>query len=99
MARPQVSLAMTSTGCYLVVAGTAAATPDAQLIRQLWHPTYRAWFPDGKDDREATALRVSVARVDYWEPPRSRAIRVVQAITAVVRRRPVETPMKTITGL
>ena len=99
MARPQVGLTMSGTGCYLVVAGTAAALREPALIRRLWRPTYRAWFPDGKDDREATALRVSVNRVDYWEPPRSRLIRVVQAVKAVVTRRAVETPMKTITGL
>ena len=99
MARPQVGLTMSTTGCYLVVAGTAAALREPELIRRLWRPTYRAWFPDGKDDREATALRVSVNRVDYWEPPRSRFIRVAQAVKAVVTRRAVETPMKTITGL
>jgi general stress protein 26 len=99
MARPQVGLTMSSTGCYFVVAGTAAVLREAGLIQQLWRPTYRAWFPDGMNDREATALRMSVSRVDYWEPPRSRLIRVVQAVKAVVTRRAVETPMKTITGL
>ena len=97
MARPQVGLTMSSTACYLVVTGTAAAVRDPELIRQLWRPTYRAWFPDGKNDREATAIRVSVGRVDYWEPPRSRLIRVAQAVKAVVTRRAVDTPMKTIT--
>ena len=99
LTRPQVGLTMSGTGCYFVVAGTAAALRDPQLIRQLWHPTYRAWFPDGKDDREATILRVTVDRVDYWEPPRSRLIRVAQAVKAVVTRRAVVTPMKTISGL
>jgi general stress protein 26 len=98
-ARPQVGLTIVGPGSYVVVTGTAAASREQGLIRRLWKPTYRAWFPDGKDDREATALRVTVDRVDYWEPPRSRLIRVVQAVKAVVTRRAVETPMKTITGL
>lgn len=98
-AQPQVGLTISSTGCYLVVTGTAAVLRDPELIRHLWHPSYRAWFPDGKDDREATALRVSVNRVDYWEPPRSRVIRLAQAVKAVVMRRAVETPMQTIAGL
>ena len=99
MARPHVGLTMSSAGCYFVVTGTAAAVRDPDLIRMLWRPTYRAWFPDGKSDREAAALRVSVGRVDYWEPPQSRVIRVVQAVKAIVTRRAVDTPMKTITGL
>lgn len=97
-ARPQVALTLNSAGCQLVVVGTAAALRDPDLIRQLWRPTYRAWFPDGRGDREAAALRMSVSRVDYWEPPPSRVIRLVQAVKAIITRRAVDTPMKTITG-
>jgi general stress protein 26 len=97
-ARSQVGLTLSTAGCYFVVAGTAEALRDPELIRRLWHPTYRAWFPDGKDDRDATALRVRVDRVDYWEPPRTRLRRVAQAVKAVVTRRAINTPMKTITG-
>ena len=99
IARPQVGLTMSSIACYLVVTGTAAAMRDPKLIRQLWRPTYRAWFPDGKNDHEAIAICVSVGRVDYWEPPRSRLIRIAQAVKAVITRRTVDTPMKTITRL
>ena len=98
-ARPQVGLTMISTGCYLVLTGAAVTSREPRLIQRLWRPTYRAWFPDGSDYREAIALCVTVDRVDYWEPPRSRLIRVAQAVKAVVTRRAVETPMKTITGL
>jgi hypothetical protein len=44
-------------------------------------------------------LRVTVERVDYWEPPRSRLLRLAQAIKAIVTRRAADTPMKTIDGL
>jgi general stress protein 26 len=98
-ARPQVVLTMISGSCYLVVAGTAAMSRDQKLIQRLWQPTYRAWFPDGKGDAEATVLGVTADRVDYWEPPRSRLIRVAQAVQAVVTRKAIETPMKTIAGL
>ena len=96
-ARPQVG--HQQRGLLLVVAGTAAALREPELTQQLWCPTYRAWFPDGKDDREATALRVRVNRVYCWEPPRSRLIRVVQAVTAVATGRAVETFMKTVTRI
>jgi general stress protein 26 len=98
-ARPQVGLTMISANCYFVVAGSAHISRDPELIRRLWSPTYRAWFPDGKDDREATVIRVAVERLDYWEPPSSPLIRVVQAVKAVLTRRAVDTPMKTLDGL
>jgi general stress protein 26 len=97
--RPQVGLSIISTNCFIVVAGFAQLSRDPDLIRRLWSPTYRAWFPDGKDDREATAIRVVVDRIDYWEPPSSRVARLVQAVKAVLTRRAVETPMKTVDGL
>jgi len=94
--RPQVALTMIVANCYFVVFGSAYATRDPELIRRLWHPSYRAWFPAGKDDREATALRVVIARVNYWEPPGGHWRRLLQAARAIVTGTAVETPMKTI---
>jgi general stress protein 26 len=97
--RPQVLLTLLTAGCYFVVLGSASASRDPDLIRRLWHPSYRAWFPAGKDDREAAAIRVVINRVNYWEPPRSRVLRLFQAVKAIVTRRAVDTPMKTLDGL
>jgi hypothetical protein len=44
-------------------------------------------------------LCVTVDHVDYWEPPRSRLIRLVQALKAVITRRPADTPMQSLDGL
>ena len=98
-ARPHIGLSIFADNCFLFAAGSAYISRDAGLIRRLWHPTYRAWFPDGKDDREATVIRVEVERVDYWEPPSSQVIRVVQAVKAVLTRRGVDVPKKTVDGL
>ena len=89
---------MISGKCYVVMAGSARVSRDPELIRRLWSPTYRAWFPDGKDDREATVIRVVVERIDYWEPSGSPIARLVQAVKALLTRRAVETPMKTLDG-
>jgi general stress protein 26 len=97
VARPKVSLTIISTNCYLVINGSAHISRDPELIRR-WSPTYRAWFPDGQADREASAIRVAVERIDYWEPPTSRIVRLVQAVKAVVTREAVDTPRKTLDG-
>jgi general stress protein 26 len=94
--RPQVALTVIIADRYLVVLGSAQALRDPVLIRRLWHPSYRAWFPAGKDDREALVLRMVIDSVNYWEPPRSHWRRIAQAVKAVITRRAVETPMKTI---
>jgi general stress protein 26 len=97
--RPQVALTVISAGCYFVVLGAAYPTRDPELIRRLWRPSYRAWFPDGKDERDATALRLVIDSVNYWEPPRSGLLRLFQAVKAIVTGRAAETPMKTVGGL
>ena len=97
--RPQVGLSIISGNCFVVLTGSATLSRDPELIRRLWSPTYRAWFPDGKDDREATVIRIAVERIDYWEPPTSRVIRLAQPLKAILTRRAVETPMKTLDGL
>ena len=97
--RPEVALTMTAARSYFVVLGSASASRDPALIRRLWRPSYRAWFPDGTDDRDVIALRVAVRTVNYWEPTRAPFSRLFQAIKAILTRRPVDTPMDTIDGL
>jgi general stress protein 26 len=97
--RPDVALTMTAARSYFVLLGSASVSQDPGLIRRLWRPSYRAWFPDGKDDREAVALRVVIRTVNYWEPARAPFTRVFQAIKAILTHRPVDTPAKTIDGL
>ena len=50
---PQVALSIISANCFIVVAGSADLSRDPGLIRRLWSPTYRAWFPEA----ETTAKR------------------------------------------
>jgi general stress protein 26 len=97
-ARPQVGLTISGAHCHVVMAGSAYTSRDSELIRRLWSPTYRAWFPKGADDREAAVIRVVIERIDYWEPPASQVVRIAQAVKAVLTRRAVETPMKTLNG-
>jgi hypothetical protein len=52
----------------------------------------------GVDAPTASATRVAVERIDYWESPTSRIVRLVQAVKAVVTREAVDTPRKTLDG-
>ena len=69
--RPHVALRVINAGCYLVVLGLAYASQDPDLIRRLWRPSYRAWFPRAQMI-EPTVLRMVINKVNYWELPRSR---------------------------
>ncbi len=98
-AKAEVALTVNDGSCLLMVTGRANVLSDANLLDKLWHPTYRAWFPGGKGDRDVAIIRIAIDRVDYWEPPRSSVARIVEAAKALLTRTAVDTEMKTIGGL
>ena len=49
----------------------------------MWNPTYRAWFPKGPDDPDSAILTVTIDRVEYWDVPSSRLVRLWGVVRAV----------------
>jgi general stress protein 26 len=68
---------------YVYATGRGRVGRDEHLIEELWNPTYRAWFPGGRDDPEIAVLRIEVERVEYWDVPSSRLVRLWGAVTAL----------------
>ena len=89
---PRVNVAFVSGkgDRYVSVSGTAAATHDPARMRALWKPTYRAWFPGGPDDPDSAIFTVRVERIEYWDVPTSRLIRVWCAVKALATGQVVE---------
>jgi general stress protein 26 len=75
---------------YLVVQGTAVVVHDDHKVKQIWNPTYRAWFPKGRRDPEIVLVALRIARADYWLVPRSRLYRAAGAAKALLTRRRYE---------
>jgi general stress protein 26 len=75
---------------YVAVHGTAIVVRDDLKLKQIWNPTFRAWFPKGRRDPEIALVALRIARVDYWLVPRSRLSRVVGAAKALVTGRRYE---------
>ena len=61
---------------YVSVSGRATVTHDLERMRRLWNPTYRAWFPGGADDPDSAIFTVHIERVEYWDVPSSRLVRL-----------------------
>jgi general stress protein 26 len=68
---------------YVSVGGTATVVHDESRIRELWNPSYRAWFPGGPDDPDSAIFTVTIARVDYWDVPSSRMVRLWGVVKAL----------------
>jgi general stress protein 26 len=56
-----------SPTAYAVVHGKAAIVDDAERLKALWNRGADLYFPDGADTEEATLLRFSPTKGEYWD--------------------------------
>jgi general stress protein 26 len=84
--KPEVTLdyAEPKDSKYITLRGRAQAVNDRAKIKELWNPMYKAWFPDGEDDPEITALRVDVTEGDFWEANSSKIVMGIRYVAAAV---------------
>jgi general stress protein 26 len=88
--RVNVSFVSDKGDRYVSVSGVATATHDSARMRDLWNPTYRAWFPHGPDDPDSAILTVDIEQVEYWDVPTNRLVRLWCAVKALVTGQVVE---------
>ena len=83
-ADPRVNVAFVSDNGdrYVSVMGTGTIVHDPERMRAMWNPTYRAWFPHGPDDADSAILTVTIGRVEYWDVPSSRLVRLWGVVRA-----------------
>jgi general stress protein 26 len=89
---PKVNVAFVSDkgDHYVSVSGVADATHDPARMQKLWKPTYRAWFPGGPDDPDSAIFTVRIERIEYWDVPTSRLVRLWCAVKALATGQVVE---------
>ena len=89
---PRVNVAFVSDkgDHYVSVSGTAAVVHDPARMHALWKMTYRAWFPGGPDDPDSAIFTVRIERIEYWDVPTSRLVRLWCAAKALATGQVVE---------
>jgi general stress protein 26 len=89
---PRVNVAFVSGkgDRYVSVSGTATAVHDPARMHALWNITYRAWFPGGPDDPDSAIFTVRIERIEYWDVPTSRLVRLWCAAKALATGQVVE---------
>ncbi len=80
----RVNVVLQSGSRYVSVSGTATVDADRTRVAELWHESLRPWFPGGKDDESAVALRVDPITAEYWDTSGQSGMRYwVDALEAV----------------
>ncbi|WP_187260712.1 pyridoxamine 5'-phosphate oxidase family protein [Pontibacter beigongshangensis] len=79
-----LSYAKPGDNLYVSVSGRATLTRDKQKIEELWSPAMKAWFPDGKDDKNIGLIKVTIEQAEYWDSPNSAVVHLIGMAKAVI---------------
>lgn len=69
---------------YLSVLGNATVSTDRKKIDELWTPIAKAWFTDGKDDKDISVIKVTPHTAYYWDTKSNKMISMLKMLTAMV---------------
>lgn len=83
---PRVQLTFSNNSHYefLVVFGTAEITTDRSKIDELWDPSVKAWFPDGKEDPNLTLIRIRPQLAHYWATKGGKVVTLAKMLASAV---------------
>ncbi len=76
-ANPTVGVALSASGTWVSISGTAEIVEDSAKVHELWNSAVQAWFPEGPDDENVLLLRVHAEGAEYWDSPGSKVMTVL----------------------
>lgn len=80
----QLFFANTSNQEYLTVYGVATEVLDKGKIKELWTPIAKAWFNEGVDDEDISAIRVEPEDAFYWDTRNGRMVSLIKILASAV---------------
>jgi general stress protein 26 len=75
---------------YISISAKARVDKNQELIKRLWKPDWKAWFPNGPDDPSLCLIKLDVEHAEYWEPEGGRARVLVNMVKAFVTKEPAQ---------
>lgn len=72
------------TQTYASISGKAKVIRDTSLVKEMWNPLYRAWFPKGPEDPNIAVLKVVPEKAEYWDAPSNGMVYVIGLAKAVL---------------
>lgn len=97
MQHPEVNVSYVNNSSrdWVSVSGTATINKDRALIRELYKPDWKAWFPDeggemngGPDDPRITLIDVDAHRVTYFNNKDSKPVALFKVLRAMATGNP-----------
>jgi general stress protein 26 len=69
---------------YLVVNGEAEIILDKIKIEELWSPTAKIWFKEGKNDSNISVIKVTPSSTYYWDTDSNQMINFLKIVASVI---------------
>lgn len=66
-ADPHVDVVMQDGRRFVSLSGIAHVLRDPALIKRLWRPAWKVWFPAGENDPSLCLLRIEPTEAAYWD--------------------------------
>ncbi|CAN5303735.1 pyridoxamine 5'-phosphate oxidase family protein [soil metagenome] len=66
LADPRIAITLQGNGKYLSLTGRATVVHDRQKIRELWTPTWKAWFDD-ENDPKLGLINIRAREGEFWD--------------------------------
>lgn len=63
----RVAVVFESGSRFVSVTGRASLERAHELMRELWHESFRPWFPGGHEDSRAVAVEVTPLAAEVWD--------------------------------
>lgn len=82
--RVQITFSDSKKNKFLTASAIASTIADVSQMRELWHPSLKAWFPDGLETLGLILLKLNVQEAEYWNSPDSAAVRIAGFVKAGV---------------
>jgi general stress protein 26 len=75
---------------FLSLYGHATIYTDREKIHEMWSPIAKAWFKEGKNDPEATVIKVTPEDAYYWDTKNNKAVSLFKIMASVVTGRTMD---------
>ncbi|HZY79506.1 MAG TPA: pyridoxamine 5'-phosphate oxidase family protein [Cyclobacteriaceae bacterium] len=69
---------------YLSVYGMASIVNNKPKIKELWTPIAKAWFNEGVDDPDISAIKLEPENAFYWDTKSGRMISLIKILASAV---------------
>lgn len=68
----------------LSLEGIGSLVTDRITAYRLWHPRFRAWFPDGIVDKDLRLLKLDIKLAHLWQAPSEVPLTLTSAMQSVI---------------